>query len=69
MSIESLYEPAFSRLEEFLLTVGRGRFIRPLYTLLRKDPRTSAWAAEIYAKARPGYHAIARNALDKLFIA
>jgi hypothetical protein len=67
ISIESLYEPAFPRLEDFLMTVGRGRFVRPLYTLLRKDPRTRNWAAEIYARARPGYHAIARNALDKLF--
>ncbi len=68
MAAEGVYEPAFGRMEEFLLTVGRGRFIRPLYTLLRKDPRTREWAAEIYAEARPGYHAIARTALDKLFI-
>jgi leukotriene-A4 hydrolase len=69
MAIESLYEPAFPRLEEFLLTVGRGRFIRPLYTLLRRDPRMREWAAEIYVRARPGYHTIARTALDKLFMA
>jgi leukotriene-A4 hydrolase len=69
ISIETLYEPAFPRLEEFLLTVGRGRFIKPLYTLLRRDPRTRDWAAATYLKARPGYHAIARTALDKLFMA
>ncbi len=67
MTVESLYEPAFGRLEEFLLTVGRGRFVRPLYGLLRKDPRTRERAHKIYAKARPGYHAIVRNALDAMF--
>ena len=60
------YEPAFSRLEEFLLTVGRMKLIRPLYTELMKTTEGQRKAREIYAKARALYHPIAQTAVDKI---
>jgi len=64
--IEDQYEPAFPRLEEFLLTVGRMKLIRPLYTELMKTTPGQEKAREIYTKARPLYHPIAQTAVDKI---
>lgn len=66
MAVQSRYTEAYSRLEEFLLQVGRIRYIKPLYVELMKTSEGQARAREIYAKARPGYHPIAQTALDKI---
>lgn len=64
MSIRNRYDPADSRLEEFLLSVGRRKFIRPLYQELAKTPAGKARAMEIYRRARPTYHPIAVASID-----
>jgi leukotriene-A4 hydrolase len=52
------------QLENFLSSIGRRKFIVPLYTALKeKDP---ARAKAIYAAARAGYHPIAQTTLDEL---
>jgi aminopeptidase N len=66
MAIESGYQPAFLRLERFLLEIGRAKLLKPLYTALMKTDDGKILAHEIYAKARGGYHAIARTALEKI---
>ena len=64
MSIRNRYEPAYPRLEEFLLSVGRRKFIRPLYQELAKTPEGKQRALEIYRRARPTYHPIAVTSID-----
>ena len=64
MSIRNRYEPAYPRLEEFLLSVGRRKFIRPLYQELAKTAEGKARALEIYRRARPTYHPIAVTSID-----
>jgi leukotriene-A4 hydrolase len=64
--IESQYEPAYPALERFLTTVGRRKFLRPLYTELAKTPAGADMALRIYEKARPGYHSVSRNTIDEL---
>ena len=65
MSIENKYEPAYPRLEEFLLSVGRRKFIRPLYQELAKTPEGKTRALEIYRRARSTYHPIAVTSIDQ----
>ena len=65
MSIQNRYEPAYPRLEEFLLSVGRRKFIRPLYQELAKTPEGRERALEIYRRARPTYHPIAVTSIDQ----
>ena len=65
MSIKNNYEPAYARLEEFLLSVGRRKFIRPLYQELAKTPEGRERALEIYRRARPTYHPIAVSSIDE----
>ncbi len=52
------------QLENFLMTVGRRKFIVPLYTALKDKDQASA--KRIYARARAGYHPIAQASLDAL---
>ncbi|MCG3193680.1 MAG: hypothetical protein DIJKHBIC_02934 [Thermoanaerobaculia bacterium] len=55
------YEPAFVRLKEVLIRVGRMKYLRPLYGALGATPRTRALAREIFAEASPGYHGLSRR--------
>ncbi len=64
MSIKNNYKAADARLENFLMTIGRRKFVRPLYTELAKTPEGLKRAQEIYAKARPGYHPITQSSID-----
>ena len=66
MSIRSGYEPAFAALERFLCSVGRRKFLKPLYTELLKTREGRERARRIYQRARPGYHPIAQTTIDGL---
>jgi aminopeptidase N len=60
------YQPAYSAIESFLVGVGRRKFLTPLYKALISSDEGKTQAMQIYAKARPGYHAISRDSLDEL---
>ena len=64
MSVRAKYEPAWPVLEDFLTTVGRRKFLKPLYEELVKTPDGLERARKIYEKARPGYHPIAVATID-----
>ncbi len=66
MSIDHKYAPADGRLEEFLTTVGRRKFVKPLFEELVKTPAGKVRAAEIYKKARSGYHPITAKSVDEI---
>jgi leukotriene-A4 hydrolase len=66
MSIRARYEAAYPRLEEFLTTVGRRKFIRPLYQELARTPEGRERAQAIYRRARPTYHPIAATSIDEI---
>lgn len=60
------YQPAYSALEIFLMSVGRRKFIVPLYKRMAADAELKNMAQTIYTKARPGYHAVAVVTLDEV---
>jgi aminopeptidase N len=66
MSVRANYEPALPDLERFLCSVGRRKFLKPIYTELLKTPEGRQRAQRIYQRARPGYHPIAQTTLDAL---
>ena len=66
MSIKNKYSAADTRLEEFLTTIGRRKFVKPLFEELAKTPEGTRRANEIYAKARPGYHPITVASVDAI---
>jgi hypothetical protein len=66
MAIRARYAPADARLEAFLTTIGRRKFLVPLYGELIKTPEGSARARNLYQRARPFYHPIAAETIDRL---
>ncbi|MEJ7713399.1 MAG: M1 family metallopeptidase [Pyrinomonadaceae bacterium] len=66
MSIRRNYETAYPRLDEFLTTVGRRKFIKPLYEALATTPAGLERARAIYTRARKGYHPIAIASIDEV---
>lgn len=64
-AIRSGYTPTYPRLEQFLIEVGRRKFLTPLYRAMKESDRMDM-ALDIYAKARPGYHSVATGTMDDL---
>lgn len=58
--------PAFeTALSSFLTRVGRRKFLMPTYRALKETQQLDL-AKQIYAGARPNYHAVARQSVDAL---
>jgi hypothetical protein len=68
LAIRHGYSAADARLEQFLLEVGRRKLVKPLYEELVKTEAGKQRARAIYAKARPGYHAVTTRTLDAIVI-
>jgi leukotriene-A4 hydrolase len=54
-------------LNTFLMSVGRQKFVVPLYTALLNNPADKDWAKSLYAKARSHYHPVTQASVDKQF--
>ncbi len=65
-SVKAGYPDVRPELETFLMSVGRKRFVVPLYSALLASPADKAWALALYAKARERYHPETQAAVDKL---
>lgn len=65
-AIASNYEPASPALESFLTTVGRRKFLEPLYKELAKTEAGKAKARAIYTKARGNYHSVSVGTIDEI---
>jgi aminopeptidase N len=65
-AIKTHYKPAYPALEKFLTSMGRRKFLKPLYTELAKTPEGLELARRIYAKARPAYHPVAYTTIDEI---
>jgi leukotriene A-4 hydrolase/aminopeptidase len=66
IAIRNGYEKMNPKVESFLIHTGRRKFLMPLYTELAKTSEGKVRAQSIYKKARPNYHFVAVNSLDKL---
>ena len=66
LAIRNDYAPADVALERFLVSVGRRKFLRPLYEQLMLTEEGQMRAVEIYAEARPGYHPLTVQTIDEI---
>jgi leukotriene-A4 hydrolase len=66
IAIRNTYTPALPALERFLTSMGRRKFLRPLYEDLMKQNWGQVEARRIYAKARPTYHTVSTSTLDQI---
>ncbi|OGN43865.1 MAG: aminopeptidase [Caulobacterales bacterium RIFCSPHIGHO2_01_FULL_70_19] len=65
IAVQHRYQPAVPTLEKFLTTMGRRKFVLPLFQSLWAE---GDWgrpiARRIYAQARPGYHPVTTGSVD-----
>lgn len=66
IAIRNDYQPAFDRLEDYLVGIGRRKLIVPLYAELMKTPGHAKFAKRVYEEARPGYHPLAQGTIDAI---
>ena len=64
--IPNNYEASDAAVKAFLIEVGRRKFLVPIYKSILKSEDGKATAAAIYQEARPNYHAVSRETLDKM---
>ncbi len=65
LCINRKYTAAYSDMDTFLCSVGRRKFLTPLYKAMVTTGQKDL-AIAIYTKARPGYHSVAQNTMDEL---
>ena len=64
-AVHAGYRDVRPQVESFLMSVGRKKFVVPLYTALRADPQDRAWAEGVYRAARARYHPETQAGVDK----
>jgi len=66
LALTNRYEPAVAQADQFLSSVGRTKFVRPLFeALMAEGEWGQAIARRIYARTRPSYHSVTQAAIDK----
>jgi leukotriene-A4 hydrolase len=68
MSVRANYTPAFGAMEQFLSSVGRRKFLEPLYGEMMKSQGKEEMAKRLYARYRKNYHPLAQESLDRLVL-
>jgi leukotriene-A4 hydrolase len=65
-SVKNQYQPAYPRLEAFLIEVGRRKFLQPLYEELALTEDGMDRAQRVYGEARSGYHSVSVRTMDEI---
>ena len=66
LALANRYDPAVPAAEQFLLRMGRRKFVAPLFeTLMGEGDWGQPIARRIYARARPGYHSVTTGTVDE----
>jgi leukotriene-A4 hydrolase len=66
LALRSGHLDVVPRVEEVLASVGRMKFLRPLYSALAADERTRPVAHRTFERLRASYHPIARQVVEGL---
>jgi len=64
MSVRAGYTASYPAMEQFLSSVGRRKFLEPLYGQMMKTSGGAEMARRIYTKYRNNYHPLAQEKLD-----
>ena len=64
-AMQNRYDPAVPQVREFLASVGRNKFVEPLFkALMDQGVWGSAIAEPLYRQTRPAYHSYTRSKVD-----
>ena len=64
-AIHGDYKPARTAMAAYMTRIGRRYLVVPLYEALAKTPDGKAFAREVYAKAKAGYHPLTQGSIEK----
>jgi len=64
-AVHAGYRDVRPQVQAFLMSVGRKKFVVPLYAALRANPQDRAWAEGVYKAARERYHPETQVGVDK----
>ena len=64
ITVRAGYTPARPAMAEFLSRIGRRKLIMPTYNALAATDEGRAFAREVFAKAKPGYHPITVGSVE-----
>ncbi|GAA0355128.1 M1 family metallopeptidase [Bowmanella denitrificans] len=67
MAVNNWYEPAFGRLHDYLLHIGRNKLVKPLYQALSKTEQGKAFGKQAFEQAKSGYHPLTVKANEGYF--
>lgn len=67
IGIRNGYAPIRPALEQFLVDIGRRKFVVPLYRALAARADDREWALKVFERARPGYHPITVGSVEEAF--
>jgi len=65
-AIKNGYKGVREPMADFLIQIGRRKFLRPIYTELSKNVDDKDFALTVYKEARPNYHSISYNTIDEI---
>ncbi len=66
MAVKCNYQPAFGEMERFVSTVGRRKFLEPLYKGLSQTPNGLKTANLYFKKYRNNYHPLTQESIQKM---
>ncbi len=67
LALNNRYDPVIPQAQQFLATVGRNKFVAPLYrAMVDQGDWGRAIAGPLYQRARGGYHAFTRGNVDEI---
>ncbi|MBU3020538.1 M1 family metallopeptidase [Aestuariibacter sp. A3R04] len=62
IAVNHQYKPAYERLYDYLVHIGRNKLVKPLYRALSQTPEGKAFAQKAFEEAKPGYHPLTIHA-------
>ncbi|MEY2829058.1 MAG: hypothetical protein RIQ33_916 [Bacteroidota bacterium] len=68
LCLKNQYTKINTAMEKFLCSVGRRKYLLPLYGEMMKSESGKKLAFQIYSKARSGYHSVAQQTMDALIL-
>lgn len=66
LAIQHQYKTAYPAMENFLIEVGRRKYLKPLYKAMIQTPEGKKMAIAIFQKARANYHSISVNTIAEM---
>ena len=68
IAVRNEYKPAYQRLEQYLLTIGRNKLVKPLYKALSQTEEGKALGKRVFDQAKRGYHPLTVKANEGYFL-